>query len=333
MVFDSGYKHRLNVMGVRLLCYVVCVIFLASLSVAPGSARAGTVMLFRSAEYLSRNYQVQNFSGTLDLQPSQQNLPLSLNIYNGSHEAPSFKWFRLVIGGYTLATEKNLNGSEDGSIDVSGQIPGGSTQVSVEAGGVPGATLFWTLTTPRVTIQNISPRNVKAGDTVTITGSNFSSVANQNMVLFNNKPGAVISASPTSLTVTAPANMAGIDNVQVNVNNLISNTLEVTLSAKPVPELLSTDCWMAPPGGTITIRGRNFSSDAGQNQVYFGSVRAEIVSSSPTEITVVVPNWAYGNSQLNIPLTVVTGGVRSTNALAFDIGPSYHGAIPQIPPD
>lgn len=330
MAFDFGPKSIRQTRNV--LKALLCCALSAWYTTGTATAQQSTVMVFRSAEYLSRNYQVQNFADTLALQPNQQNLPLTMNIYNGSHEAPSFKWFRLTIGGYQLATEKNLGGRESGSIDVTGQIPGGSTQVSVEAGGVPGAALFWTLTTPRVTIQDIQPRNAKAGDTVTITGTNFSSVAGQNQVLFNNKPVKVVSASTTQLQVVAPTGNAGMDNVQVNTNSLGSNLLEIALTAKPAPELLSTDCWMAPPGGTITIRGRNFSS-TGLNQVYFGNVRGQIVNSSATELTVIVPNWPYGPSQLNIPLTVVSDGVRSANQLAFDIGPSYHGAIPQVLPD
>ncbi|MBY0546942.1 MAG: IPT/TIG domain-containing protein [Candidatus Obscuribacterales bacterium] len=315
----------------RLFFSVTCtVVVLAGVLLPVLAAPANIVTLFRSKDYLSRSYQVQNFQDTLSLQPSQQNLPLSLNLYNGSHEAPSFKWFRLIIGGYTLATEKNLNGREEGSIDVTGQIPGGDTQIMVEAGGVPGASLIWTLTTPRVTVDRIEPQSIKAGDTVTIYGTNFSAVANQNMVLFNNKQAQVLSASTTQLQVKAPANLgAGIDSVQVNTNNLVANAMEIMATSLPVPELLSTDCWMAPPGGNITITGRNFRAGT---KVYFQDVQAQVVSQSATQLVVIVPAWSYGNS-LNIPLTVVSDGVRSKNSIPFDIGPMYHGAIPTVQPD
>lgn len=315
----------------RFVFSAVCIIaVLVSVILPVLAAPANIVMLFRSKDYLSRSYQVQNFQDTLALQPSQQNLPLSLNLYNGSTESPSFKWFRLIIGGYTLATEKNLNGREEASIDVTGQIPGGSTQVMVEAGGVPGASLVWTLTTPRVTVQRIEPQNIKAGDTVTIYGTNFSAVANQNSVMFNNKPAQVLSASTSQLQVKAPANLsAGVDSVTVNTNNLVANAMEIMATSLPVPELLSTDCWMAPPGGNITITGRNFGAGA---KVYFQDVQAPVISQSSTQLVVQVPNWSYGNS-LNIPLTVVVNGVRSANSIPFDIGPMYHGAIPTVQPD
>lgn len=311
---------------------VIVTVLFVSILIPSRANPAGNVMLFRSREYLSRSYQVQNFQDTLTLQPSQENLPISLNVYNGSTETPSFKWFRLVIGGYTLATEKNMNGREEASIDVSTLIPGGSTQVQVEAGGVPGASLVWTLTTPRVSIDSVSPQNIKAGDVVTINGANFSAKANQNMVLFNNKPAQVIAATPTQLQVKAPANLAaGVETVQVNTNNLVTNAFEVMASSRPVPELLSTDCWMAPPGGTITITGRNFGP--GVVKVYFKDVPGQVVSQSSNQLVVQVPNWPYGPSQLNIPLIVVVDGVRSANSIPFDIGPMYHGAIPTVQPD
>jgi len=51
----------------------------------------------------------------------------------------------------------------------------------------------------------------------------------------------------------------------------------------------------APAGSMISISGTNFSVAAGQNIVYFGTVRATVVSASPTNLVVVVPpGAAYG---------------------------------------
>jgi hypothetical protein len=90
---------------------------------------------------------------------------------------------------------------------------------------------------------------------------------------------------------------------------------------------------MAPPGGTIHISGRNFSNNSVSNKVLFGDVPGQVESASATNLTVIVPNWSYGPSQLNIPVTVEVEGYRSANTYPFDIGPSYHGAIPQFQQD
>lgn len=301
---------------------------------SPSARAAGMVRLFTSQAYVARNYQVENYQDQLSLQPGQERLPLVLNIYNGSNETPGFKWFRLTIGGYLIATEQSLSNKEFGSLDVTGKIPGGQTQVLVEAAGVPGAALRWALTTPRIEITSIEPGTIEPGQTLTIRGANFSPVPGQNTVTFGDQTGEVIASDPSTLKVKVPENVqSGIAQLQVNVDNNRSRVTEVMLTGLPAPELLSIDCWMAPPGGTITITGRNFSADAGLNKVFFRDVEARVVSASPTQLVVEVPNWSYGPQQLNIPLSVVSNGVTSANSLPFDIGPMYHGATPQFPTD
>ena len=59
------------------------------------------------------------------------------------------------------------------------------------------------LTSP--TISSISPATGSAGTTVTITGTNFETLASDNTVKFNGAAATVTSASATSLVVTAPS--------------------------------------------------------------------------------------------------------------------------------
>lgn len=270
----------------------------------------------------------------MTLKPGQENLPLTLNVYNGSHEIPSYKWFRISIGGYIVATEKNLNGREAAAIDVSGTIQGGQMQILVEAGGVPGSALWFTLTAPQVELTSIDPQQVRVGQKIVLGGNYFSSQAQQNVVYINGKQAPVLSATTSSIVAQVPANAdVGVDRVQVSVNNLPSGSLELCVYQRPAPELLAFDVWMAPPGGTVSITGRNFSANPNENKVFFGSAPAAVSSATPTQLIVVVPNWSWGPSELNIPVSVVVDGVRSANTLPIDIGPMYHGATPQFNTD
>ena len=61
---------------------------------------------------------------------------------------------------------------------------------------------------PYPTITSISPASGLAGSTMTITGTNFNSVAALNQVFFNGIAGKVITASNTQLTVTVPKSAA-----------------------------------------------------------------------------------------------------------------------------
>jgi len=54
------------------------------------------------------------------------------------------------------------------------------------------------------TLNNFAPASGTIGTSVTISGTNFGATVGANTVKFNGQVGTVTSASPTSLTVTAP---------------------------------------------------------------------------------------------------------------------------------
>jgi len=65
-------------------------------------------------------------------------------------------------------------------------------------------------------------------------------------------------------------------------------------------------------GATVTITGQNFNTTAAANVVFFGAVKANVVSASGTSLTVTVPQGAsYGN------LTVAANGLLALSPAAF----------------
>ena len=169
---------------------------------------------------------------------------------------------------------------------------------------------------------------------IDLTGKNFSSDESQDTVLIGNRPAQLLSAGNNSITAQVPADVQGGNaGVKVIVDSIASKPLGLLVSEVPPPVLVSTNYWMAPPGAYLTINGQNFGDDSSKMQVFFGGVQAQVVNASPTSATVIVPNWSYGPSQMNIPLYMVANGVRSANSMPFDIGPKYLGALPPIPGD
>jgi len=67
------------------------------------------------------------------------------------------------------------------------------------------------------TITNFSPSIDSARGKITITGTNFSSVLNENIVQFNNTPASVLTASTTQLTVVVPDNLPDAYTITVTV--------------------------------------------------------------------------------------------------------------------
>ncbi|MBX9687486.1 MAG: hypothetical protein K2X27_12335, partial [Candidatus Obscuribacterales bacterium] len=160
---------------------------------------ARQLVIYKSHDYISRNYEVQNFTDTLQLQAGQESLPLLMSIYNGSPEAPSFKWFRIIVNGVVLATEQDMRGKEAASKDISGSIQGNNLQVQVEAGGVPGANLWWTLSTGQAELSYASPQQVMQGQELKLCGSGFPSAASSIYVSMNGKQVPVLSASANAV--------------------------------------------------------------------------------------------------------------------------------------
>lgn len=274
---------------------------------------------------------MQNFADRLSMPQGDQTLPITMTIYNGGPEQPAFKWFRIIVNEIVIASEKDMQGREIALKDLSGVLHGSDLQVQIQGGGVPGSHLYYTLSVPQLDLSYAEPQQVSPGQSLKLMGHNFPSDPNMLIVMLNNQELRPSSASNNSITVVVPqAADIGVNRVTVYSGKISSNPISVSIISRPVPEILAVDCWMAPPGGSINISGRNFSANSTGDKVFFGQVEGQVTFASPTQLTVTVPNWSYGPSQLNIPLSVEVNGVRSSNTYPFDIGPSYHGAIPQF---
>ncbi len=121
----------------------------------------------------------------------------------------------------------------------------GSTEIRVRLGSTPGeitvratvvvqqgaTTTFRLFTVDRPELDQLTPTAAPAGGTITLTGSNFSPVPEQNVVLFSGIRGRVLSASQTVLTVEVPPCLPARDvavSVQLGVVGSGSRPLTVT---------------------------------------------------------------------------------------------------------
>ena len=293
-----------------------------------------TVSLFASPAHVAKSTQEQHFQDQWTLQPSQDKLPLTLTVVNGGSGKSPLNWFRISCNGYLIATEKDLNGKSEGTIDLSGRMQAGTSQLLVDAAGQPGSQMQYWLTTPAVNVKAVKPASATPGQEVVISGNNFSSDESQDAVYLNGKQMQILSAGKTSMTAVVPMNAdGGVNKLSVVVNGLKSaEPASITVGTRPQPVLTGTNFWMAPPGMQLILSGSNFAANGSGDKVYFKDVPAKVVSGDSNTITVVVPDWAYGGSQLNIPLTVISNGVRS-NAIPIDIGPMVEGQLPPMPGD
>lgn len=108
-------------------------------------------------------------------------------------------------------------------------LPDGGLAVRIGDGP---ATLFGASLAP--SLESLSPTQGSQGDTVTITGVNFSVVPSANNVKFNGAPGQVISATETELKVIVP-NAASAGPITVTVAGKTSNALHFDFVSLGLP--------------------------------------------------------------------------------------------------
>ncbi|WP_212006026.1 IPT/TIG domain-containing protein [Chitinophaga sp. HK235] len=134
-------------------------------------------------------------------------------------------------------------------------------------------------------LATVAPLSSPAGKDITIIGSNFSSLMDENVVTFNGVAGTIKSAAEKQLVITIPAG-AGSGNIKIWVNG--QETAGPLFKEQNLGVIsLSPDNGLA--GTTVTVSGIGFSINATDNIVTFNGVAANVVSATDTELKVIAP--------------------------------------------
>ncbi len=136
------------------------------------------------------------------------------------------------------------------------------------------------------TITSIDISEGITGTIVTITGTNFSTTPNDDLVSFNGVLATVSSATSTQLTVTVPNN-AGTGAVTVKVNGNEANGPTFTYLAQLTVTALNV--LQGPLNTPVTITGTGFSTTGAHDQVTFNGKPATVTAATSTTLNVTVP--------------------------------------------
>jgi len=195
-------------------------------------------------------------------------------------------------------------------------VPAGATTqlISVTANGLTSysATPF-TVTAPPSdppVITSFSPTSGVAGTTVTIDGSNFSTLTSNNIVKFGSVQAMIMTATSTELTVSVPSG-ATSQPIYVTVNAITAYTSTSFIVNSP-PVITSFNPTSGPVGTTVTIEGNNFGPAPVDNTVMFGTVQATVTASTLTQLTVTVPPGAISQ-----PISVTVNGLTGISSTSF----------------
>jgi YD repeat-containing protein len=230
--------------------------------------------------------------------------------------------FSLLPGGNTV----NFAGSNGTTIPVTAttsdpaqlsvQIPLGVVNGAVSVNVAPQTATGPFIQIQSLQITSVSPTTpVVSGDTITINGQGFSNTLSNNVVRFTGANGAIISATPTTasltqLTVDVPA---GVVSGQISVSVPPQTATGPVLQIVPLQITSQSPTTPVSAGDTITINGQGFSKILSNNIVNFTGANGTIVaatstSTSSTQITVRVPlGTVSGPISISVPPQVANG--------------------------
>lgn len=193
--------------------------------------------------------------------------------------------------------------SEAGNLVIA-DVDGNGLPDIVVTNGIQTQVLTNQLETPLISI--VTPTLVDAGSTITITGYNFTGAS---AVSIGGVPVASFTVvSATEITAVAGEGASGPVTVQTPVGTTTSTAL-VNFYAPVISAFTPAS---GAVGSTVTITGSHFSKVPANNIVYFGSVTAQVLSATPTLLTVKVPPGAAYR-----PITVTTYGNTAWSMLPF----------------
>jgi len=164
-----------------------------------------------------------------------------------------------------------------------------------------------------------SPTHGAVGDSITITGSNFSLATGGNIVSLNGaRAMQVTPIDSATLSVVVPA---GATNGPITVT--VAGQSATSASTFTVDVGLSISGFGPPsgsPGTAVMIIGSGFDSNAANDTVLFNGTAADIVLASPTSITAKVPQTATTG-----PIAVTVNGQTATTSTPFRVLSSSSG--------
>lgn len=234
----------------------------------------------------------------------------------------------VVINGSNFSTNISDNTVKFGSVQATVTsatatqlyvtVPSGATTqpIYVTVNGLTAFTLVSFVISPPPVIASFLPASGPVGTTVTINGTNFSTITTDNIVRFGTVQTVVSSATSTQLTVIVPTS-ATTQPISVTTGGLTASSatdFTVTTSASDPPVITSFSPASGPIGTTVTIVGSNFSSDIASNTVKFGTILATVTSATPGQLSVIVPLVAA-----NQPIYVTVNGLTAFSTTSFII--------------
>lgn len=286
--------------------------------------------------------------------------PLQVVVTTGAAKTPvkgvAVTW--TVSGGGTVNPATSVTDSTGvaSTTLTLGASAGTVTVTATFSGNIGPAATFTAEATSGATISSLSPTSAKAGDTITVNGTGFSSIAQNNVVLFDGVRGAVASATATQLRVVVPLCLP-TRTVQVTVVIGPTTSAAAPLAVSGVPttglsltlgqvslltDAASAGCVTLPAGGDYLIAVQNASTVTGTSMAFqltgLGGGASSSVVSIMSRLAPPVPQGPTGDAQTDAEQTIrglehrllASGGAAAAAAGAPRAQVATAAAVPNV---
>ncbi|MFT4016227.1 MAG: FG-GAP-like repeat-containing protein [Agriterribacter sp.] len=206
-----------------------------------------------------------------------------VQLVNQSKKGYAYNWFvnqKFISASFNASYTHDIENSVDTIALVVSNGVTSDTLIKYQSFVVPGA--------PSIT--SYSPVAGSTGTSVRIYGNNFLDVVS---VSFGNTPAA-------SFTILSPTEIAAVvgegGSGDIVVKNLYYpasiSGFTYTKELNTAPLIYSVSPASGPVGTAVNITGSNFNSNPAKNIIYFGAVKAKVITASSTQVTCIVPTGA-----------------------------------------
>ena len=160
---------------------------------------------------------------------------------------------------------------------------------------------------PVSSIMQLNDTLFKVGDTLKISGVNFSTTPGQNLVSIASIALNVVSATPTQLIAIIPATaQSGQLTIAYPNGQSVSYPSKIHILVTGQPFIRAITPASFQPGDTVLLHGSNFGTPVTLNGLTFGGTLVNIYNVTDTLIKVIVPNNALSGAAI-----ITTNGLSS----------------------